>query len=141
MDSLKASIGQGLINVFTPVLKLINTLLGKLSALASAFKSFTDMITGNKSSEESSVKTTSDELALSLIHIFTQKKNVFGAKELGGKYINGDWHYDINTKYSREAKIEASKISKYATERHYETFAEGFLAMDKGCLVYTSRCV
>ena len=63
MDSLKASIGQGLINVFTPVLKLINTLLGKLSALASAFKSFTDMITGNKSSEESSVKTTSDELA------------------------------------------------------------------------------
>ncbi|WP_303000850.1 phage minor capsid protein [uncultured Eubacterium sp.] len=63
---------------------------------------------------------------------FTQKKNVFGAKELGGKYINGDWHYDINTKYSREAKIEASKISKYATESPYETFAEGFLAMDKG---------
>lgn len=63
---------------------------------------------------------------------FAQKKNVFGAKELGGKYINGDWHYDINTKYSREAKIEASKISKYATESPYETFAEGFLAMDKG---------
>lgn len=63
---------------------------------------------------------------------FVQKKNVFKAKELGGKYINGDWHYDINTKYSREAKLEASKISKYAVENPYEAFAEGFLAMDKG---------
>lgn len=63
---------------------------------------------------------------------FVQKKNVFKAKELGGKYINGDWHYDINTKYSREAKLEASKISKYAAENPYEAFAEGFLAMDKG---------
>lgn len=47
-DSLKATIGQGLINLFTPILKVINTLIGKLATLASAFKSFTEMITGNK---------------------------------------------------------------------------------------------
>lgn len=48
-DSLKATIGQGLINVLTPVLKIINQLLAKLMTLASAFKSFTEMLTGNKS--------------------------------------------------------------------------------------------
>lgn len=48
--AIKATIGQGLINVFTPVLKVINTLLAKLATLANAFKSFTELITGNKSS-------------------------------------------------------------------------------------------
>lgn len=52
-DSLKASLGQGLINVFTPVIKAVNVLLGKLATLASAFKAFTDLITGNKNAEKS----------------------------------------------------------------------------------------
>ena len=60
-DSLKASIGQGLINIFTPVIKLINTLLGKLSVLANAFKSFTDMLMGKKD-DSSSIKDTSTDL-------------------------------------------------------------------------------
>lgn len=50
-DSLKASIGQGLINLFTPIIKVINTLVGKLMLLAGVFKSFTEMITGTKSSD------------------------------------------------------------------------------------------
>ena len=50
IDSLKATIGQGLINVLTPVLKVINTIIGKLAILANAFKSFTELITGKKSS-------------------------------------------------------------------------------------------
>ena len=49
MDSLKATLGQGLINLFTPVIKVINTVLGKLSTLANAFKAFTELITGKKS--------------------------------------------------------------------------------------------
>lgn len=59
-QSLKASIGQGLINVFTPVLKMINTLIGRLITLANAFKSFTELITGKKSSGSSSVGQMSD---------------------------------------------------------------------------------
>lgn len=47
-DSFKATIGQGLINVLTPVLKVINSLLAKLMTLASAFKSFSELITGKK---------------------------------------------------------------------------------------------
>ena len=54
-DSLKATLGQGFINLFTPILKVINTLLGKLTTLANAFKSFTELITGNKSSGGSGV--------------------------------------------------------------------------------------
>ena len=55
IDSLKASIGQGLINLFTPIIQVINTLLGKLVTLANAFKAFTELITGNKGSGSSSV--------------------------------------------------------------------------------------
>ena len=50
LQSLKATVGQGLINLFPPVLKVINILLGKLATLANAFKSFTELITGKKSS-------------------------------------------------------------------------------------------
>lgn len=50
LQSLKATVGQGLINLFTPVIKVINTLLAKLATVANAFKSFTELITGNKSS-------------------------------------------------------------------------------------------
>ena len=49
-DSLKATIGQGLINVLTPVIKVINLIINKLMSLANAFKAFTEMVTGKKGS-------------------------------------------------------------------------------------------
>lgn len=55
-ESLKATIGQGLINVLTPVIKVINIIIGKLMTLANAFKAFTDLITGKKSQGSSGVK-------------------------------------------------------------------------------------
>lgn len=54
LQSLKATVGQGLINLFTPVIRVINILLGKLATLANAFKSFTELITGKKSSGQTS---------------------------------------------------------------------------------------
>lgn len=54
IESLKATIGQGLINLFTPIIKMINLLLAKLATVANAFKSFTELITGNKSSGNTS---------------------------------------------------------------------------------------
>lgn len=47
-DSLKATIGQGLINVLTPVIQVINRIISKLMSLANAFKAFTEMVTGKK---------------------------------------------------------------------------------------------
>ena len=48
-QSIMASIGQGLINLFTPVIKTVNVVLGKIAQLAEAFKGFTELITGKKS--------------------------------------------------------------------------------------------
>lgn len=45
-DALKASIGQGLINLFTPILVMINELLAGLQKLADGFSRFTSIITG-----------------------------------------------------------------------------------------------
>lgn len=63
LQSIMATIGQGLINLFTPVIKIVNTVLGKIATLANAFKSFTELITGNKSSGSSSVAAPVSELA------------------------------------------------------------------------------
>ncbi len=49
-ESLKATIGQGLINVLSPVIKVINIIIGKILTLANAFKAFTELITGKKGS-------------------------------------------------------------------------------------------
>lgn len=52
-DSLKATIGQGLIAAFTPVIKVINTVLLKVQGLANAFKNLMEGIFGKQSSETS----------------------------------------------------------------------------------------
>ena len=49
-ETFKATIGQGFINVLTPVIKALNTLMAKLIQVANTFKSFTEMIMGKKSS-------------------------------------------------------------------------------------------
>lgn len=53
-NELKATLGQGFINIFTPIVKGINFVLSKLQVLANAFKSFTEMIFGNAGGENSS---------------------------------------------------------------------------------------
>ena len=62
-DSLKATIGQGLINVLTPVIKVINTIIGKLMSLANAFRSFTELITGKKNGGVSAAAAGMDAVA------------------------------------------------------------------------------
>ena len=52
-NELKAALGQGFINIFTPIVKGINWVLSKLQVLANAFKSFTEMIFGNAGGNDS----------------------------------------------------------------------------------------
>lgn len=54
LQSLKATIGQGLINLFTPIIKSINAFLAKLEVATEAFKRFTETVTGRKSGSSSS---------------------------------------------------------------------------------------
>lgn len=51
IESIKASLGQGFINLFNPIIQQVNFLLSKVDLAAKAFKSFTELITGNKSEE------------------------------------------------------------------------------------------
>lgn len=68
LESLKATIGQGLINVLNPLLKMLNTLLEKLKAVANAFKSFTESFFGKSSvgSSGAGYVDTSEDIAGSL---------------------------------------------------------------------------
>ena len=55
VQSTMATVGQGLINLFTPIIKIVNMVIGKIATLANAFKAFTELITGNKSSGSSTI--------------------------------------------------------------------------------------
>ena len=56
-DSLKASIGQGLIAVLKPVIKTLNTLLGKINQVVSAFSKLVQKLTGKKKETTTSTAT------------------------------------------------------------------------------------
>lgn len=58
-ESLKATIGQGLINALLPVIQVINAILAKLQRLATAFKNFTSFIFGNAGSGSAAGSTAS----------------------------------------------------------------------------------
>ncbi len=62
-DELKASLGQGFINLFTPIVQGINWVISKLQILADAFKSFTEFITGKKSDSSSSIGSVATDLS------------------------------------------------------------------------------
>lgn len=47
-DSLKATLGQGFINLFTPIIQMINAVIAKLQVLAQQFKLFTELLLGNR---------------------------------------------------------------------------------------------
>lgn len=62
-DQLKATIGQGLINVLTPAVKLLNTLLEKLQSMAEAFKGWTESVFGNAGDAGDSIGAAADAVA------------------------------------------------------------------------------
>lgn len=55
IESIKASLGQGFINLFNPILIQVNRLLSKLDLAAKAFRSFTELITGKSASTGSGI--------------------------------------------------------------------------------------
>ena len=59
-ESFMASVGSGLINIFTPVIKVINFLLSKLVTVGNAFKALTELFTGKKSMKGSGIQETAD---------------------------------------------------------------------------------
>ena len=62
-NEFKATLGQGFINLFTPIVQGINWVISKLQVLADAFKSFTEFITGKKSDSSSGVGSIATDLS------------------------------------------------------------------------------
>ena len=58
IDSLKASIGEGLITALTPALKLVNTFIGRLEVMASAFSDVMGQIFGTSDKTSSAISAT-----------------------------------------------------------------------------------
>lgn len=59
-DSLKATIGQGLINALTPALKFLNSLMEKLNEVGEAFQKLTEKIFGNAGTADTSATPSTD---------------------------------------------------------------------------------
>ncbi len=59
IESIMASFGQALINFFTPIIKLVNTLLSRIATLANSFKAFSEMIMGKKATSGGTGQTAS----------------------------------------------------------------------------------
>lgn len=62
LDSLKATLGQGLINVFSPLLKNLNSFIEKLDVATEEFKSFTEQVFGYSSATDNSANSASSEM-------------------------------------------------------------------------------
>ena len=63
LESLKATLGQGFINLFNPILKGMNNLLAKLSVVAEKFKDFTELIAGKSDTSSGLGSVAKDALA------------------------------------------------------------------------------
>lgn len=90
VESVMSTIGQGLINLFTPVIKIINTVISKIATLANAFKALTELLTGNKSSPGSGIEETT-EAAESLE---TATEGVGSAADKAAKKMKGLMSFD-----------------------------------------------
>jgi methyl-accepting chemotaxis protein len=62
-NALKATIGQGLINAFTPVIHVINIVLSKLQTMAAYFKAFTAALFGDAGGSGGGVSETMENAA------------------------------------------------------------------------------
>lgn len=116
-QSIKADLGQGFINLFLPILQVINKLLQGLAKLASAFKAFTELITGKKSETKSSgvasiaqdysdAADSAADYADATDDVATATKN---AKKQNDRYLSG---LDEIHKFQEESAAEAGTASK-----------------------------
>lgn len=121
-DSLKATIGQGLINILTPVIKLINTLLGKLQTLANAFKSFTEMLTGKKVQAGSGYEQTSEDIQGIADATDNVAESTANAEKQQKKYLSG---LDEIRTYDTGSDGESGSSAAFGSAVDFGTVSEG----------------
>lgn len=102
LQSIKASIGQGLINLFTPIIKSINVFLEKIATAANAFKSFTELLTGKKATESKPIQSATNDLS--------------GLEDEYNSVSNASNNMASNTEDSANATADQAEATQEATE-------------------------
>lgn len=100
-DSLRASLGQGFIAALTPVIKVINTVMGKLVQLANVFSAFMKRLFGVKSDSTSGIGSVTSDVSsatTAMDNLSNSTSGVGGAAKEAAKEIKGLMGIDeINT--------------------------------------------
>ena len=111
-DSLKATLGQGFINLFTPIIKGINGVIAKLQTLANAFKSFTEYITGNDTEESTSgISSGLSEATDAANSLESATSGVGDAAKKAAKELKGVMSYDEVNNISGDSDETSSGTS------------------------------
>lgn len=146
-DSLKATLGQGFINLFTPILKSINNLIERLQVLADKFKSFTETITGssgdiastmsNAAASANEMESSTDATASAAKAIKKQLAGIDEVNILSNEASNSSIADDISSASMNNNAMaiadagEKSVKSETAIERFFKKFKEGFDSLGK----------
>ncbi len=100
-DSLRASLGQGFIAALTPVIKVINTVMGKLVQLANVFSAFMKRLFGVKSDSSSAIGAVTSDVSsatTAMDNLSNSTSGVGSAAKKAAKEIKGLMGFDeINT--------------------------------------------
>lgn len=100
-DSLRASLGQGFIASLTPVIKVINTVMGKLVQLANVFSAFMKRLFGVKSDSTSGIGSVTSDVSsatTAMNNLSNSTSGVGSAAKKAAKEIKGLMGIDeINT--------------------------------------------
>ena len=100
-DSLRASLGQGFIAALTPVIKVINTVMGKLVQLANVFSTFMKRLFGVKSDSSSGIGAVASDVSsatTAMDNLSNSTSGVGSATKKAAKEIKGLMGFDeINT--------------------------------------------
>lgn len=133
LDSIKATLGQGFINLFTPIIKAANTLLGKLATLANAFKSFTELITGNKAKEGSGIGKMASEAAESAENLEENTAGVGAAAKKAAKEMRALMGFDQINKVAEadESEDSGSDAGGIGSSVDFGGLAEGENVLEK----------
>lgn len=100
-DSLRASLGQGFIAAVTPIIKVINTIMGKLVQLANVFSAFMKRLFGVKSDSSSGIGAVASDVSSAtnaMDNLSNSTSGVGSAAKKAAKEIKGLMGIDeINT--------------------------------------------
>lgn len=141
-DALRASLGQGLINVLTPALQLLNRLMEKLQTAAEMFRDFTAAVFGDAGGSSEAAADSAGALAentqAAASAAASYKKSVIGIDTLNKLSDNSDKSTG-SSGGSSLISADAAASAVDSTENAFNGIADRFRRMVSGIKSYFTR--